>query len=216
MLLESPPLFECQIEFEDKIILKIARLVFGITPEQVEPTESFNMVTPIFHAICERFVGITVNDIAQAFSDYEPKEKVYVLSRKDFIEPIQIYWNKKMSVVRELKNVETKAIEENNSKQMAQIFRTESQQLYLDCLNGGTGWTGTAIQAHTFAKNFKDMFSQEFKDKVWQDAKTEFAQQKESFTNAFEKALPPVPAEYIFSRMIVQEALTRKFNLIIE
>lgn len=214
MLIESTPLFQAQELFESDMVFDIARTVFGITPESIADDDNF--VRAVFHAICERFVGITVNDIQQAFLTHEPSDKVYVLSRKDFIEPIQKYWSKKMMVVRELGNVIQEAKAEDSQADEAKKFREEAIVLYKKCLSDRV-WTGTEFQAHTFARSFAESFRQENKDQLWIDAKREYNQRKEAFTMQSDPfALPPPPADRIFSQKIVTEACSKGFLVIID
>lgn len=214
MLSESTPLFEAQELFESDMVFDIARTVFGITPESIADDDNF--VRAVFHAICERFVGITVNDIQQAFLTHEPSDKVYVLSRKDFIEPIQKYWAKKMMVIRELGNVLQEVNAEDSQVDEAKKFRQDAIELYKQCLESNE-WTGTPFQAHSFAKMFAGHFDQPTKDKIWNIAKREFLEQKEKFTSQADPfALPPPSADRIFSHKIVQLACAKGFLAVID
>ena len=214
MLSESTPLFEAQELFESDMVFDIARTVFGITPESIADDDNF--VRAVFHAICERFVGITVNDIQQAFLTHEPSDKVYVLSRKDFIEPIQKYWAKKMMVIRELGNVLQEVNSEDSQVDEAKKFRQDAIELYKQCLESKK-WTGTEFQAHSFARMFADSFTQDFKDEVWKDSKREYLKRKEAFTGQSDPfALPPPSPERIFSQKIVEEACKRGFLVVID
>jgi hypothetical protein len=193
---------------------KATNLLFGLNKDNVHP----DLFRTAYAKICETLIGCTVRDIKNAYNDATIEKKAYTtLTRDELIQPIRDYWNKKQVIKYELSKVESKVSEEIAMKKEGEKFRSEAHKLYLDCLNNGTGWTGTDMQAKTFAKNFADMFSQDFKTSVIKKAQLEYHEKKELATsNPILGIAPPVPVEYIFCRMIVEEALKRKFNLIVE
>lgn len=198
--------------FDEVFFVYVSKSIFGILPE------SLDVITrdSVFQSICERFSDLTVEDAKIAFRTHTQVEKIYILTRDEFLKPIQNFWNKKMIVKREL-DVE---IEKIKSNQIAKIekerFKKESEQMYLDHLNNGLSeWTGSDFQANQFAMCFKDQFSQERKDVIWNEAKREFKERNELF-NEQSIDLPPPPERFIFSRMIVNEALSNKKMLILE
>lgn len=217
MLIDSPLLHTVQTNFEDDIFFDVCRVVFGINPEAVEDD---NLRRAIFHAICERFIGITVNDIQEAFSRYEPLEKVYVLSRKDFIEPIERYWTKKSIIKSELKKQLEDVDSDANVESKRQAHKSESQQLYIQCAKADGIWTGTAFQAASFAEeSFKHRFTKEEKDSIykeaWHKVKELEAKQKLALMDSIEH-LTPVPSNYqMFCQYLTLEACKRGFEIIV-
>jgi hypothetical protein len=202
-----------------EILGKVTSLLFGLNKENVNP----DLYRTAYGKICETFIGCTVQDIRNAYNNAVIEKKAYTtLTRDELIQPIKDYWLKRQIVLSEFKKVESKVVEEINVKEKAIVFKTEAQQKYLHALNSDCIWRGTDIEAHQFARNFKDMFSQEDKDLIWKKAKEEFFKQLKSENN-------PILAEFnkidamkekrclaIYSGMIVQEALNRNFNLIID
>ena len=151
---ESPQLKQYQAHFCDSIILDIAKTIFGVTPENVE----HNLRESVFNAICERFNGITINDIGLAFKTHVQQEKVYVLTRDEFIKPIQTYWNKKMIVKREMDSQLQLLQNERQKIVDAENFKREAMQAYIDSL--GTGeFKGTLFQASAIMECFSDLFT---------------------------------------------------------
>lgn len=218
MLIDSPALYTVQTEFEDDIFFDICRIVFGINPEAVEDD---NLRRAIFHAICDRFIGITVNDLQEAFLRYEPLEKVYVLSRKDFIEPIERYWNKKNIIKMELKAQLQDMDSEANVEAKRQAYKKESIELYLKCVNSDKIWTGTAFQASVIAKeSFAHRFTQEEKDRMyheaWHKVRELEAQQKIAHIDSIEFKTPVPNNIQMYSQVLTQEACKRGFEIIIE
>tara|TARA_R110000868_G_scaffold309986_1_gene571209 strand:+ start:2418 stop:3059 length:642 start_codon:yes stop_codon:yes gene_type:complete len=213
MLSESDPISK-DPSVTIELLGKATTLLFGLNKENVHP----DLFRTAYAKMSEAFVGCTVQDVRNSFNDAVIEKKAYTtLTRDELIQPIRDYWQKKQVIKYELRKVESKVSDELAMKEEALKFRTDAHKLYLECLNNGTGWTGTDMQAKTFAKNFADMFSQEFKTSVIKKAQLEFHEKKELATsNPILGVAPPVPVEYIFCRMIVNEALTRKFNLIVE
>ncbi len=217
MLIDAPALYTVQTEFEDNSFFDICRVVFGINPEAVEDD---NLRRAIFHAICDRFIGITVNDIQEAFSRYEPSEKVYVLSRKDFLEPIEKYWSKKNIIKSELKKEMEEMGNIQEQEQKRRDHKNESIQLYIECVNSDKVWKGTAFQAMVFAKeSFAHRFSQPEKDRIYADAKqlVKELNAKRSYSEQEGVAfLEPVPNDVqMFSQLIVIEACKRGLEIIV-
>lgn len=213
MLSESDPITK-DPSVTIEILGKATTLLFGLNKENVH----VDLYRTAFSKICETFIECTVQDIKNAYNDAVIEKKAFTtLTRDELIQPIRDYWQKKQVIKFELSKVEADVLKEIENKKAREKFRKESFDLYLSCLENGSLWTGTPMQANVFAINFKDMFSQDFKDEVWKNAQREFAETKEIFTtNPIEGMLPPIPAEWLFSRMIVDEALKRKFKLIID
>lgn len=192
------------------MIIDIAKTIFGIVPESIEE----NLKISTFNAICERFVGITINDIGLAFKTHVQQEKVYVLTRDEFIKPIQNYWNKKMIVKREL-DLQLQAIEnERNKQQEAVQFKQDAMRLYIqDIEQGNKFYSGTAFQANTFARNFADLFDDNQKKDMWIESQREYRElnyQYQENANAFKQ--PPAPAEKLYALRMVNAALNRGIN----
>ena len=213
---ESPQLKQYQAHFCDSIILDIAKTIFGVTPENVE----HNLRESVFNAICERFNGITINDIGLAFKTHVQQEKVYVLTRDEFIKPIQNYWNKKMIVKREMDSQLQLLQNERQKVVDAENFKREAMQLYVtDLEQGNKKYSGTAFQANSFARAFADLFDDNQKKDMWIEAQREYKElnyQYQENANAFTQ--PPPPAEKLYALRMVNAALNRGINgyLIIE
>lgn len=218
MLLESEPLYLKQTEFEDDIFFDICRVVFGINPESVEDD---NLRRAIFHAICERFIGITINDIQEAFSRHEPSEKVYVLSRKDFLEPIEKYFNKKNIVKSELKKQLEELNEATQHEQKKEAHKKESIELYLEGVRTDGIWKGEFYHASTFAEEqFKDRFSDEEKKKIYHEAWYKVKELTAQQNLASQEGNPfntPVPTNYqMYCQYLTTKACQKRMPIIIE
>lgn len=213
---DSPQLKQYEAHFCDSLIIDIAKTIFGIVPESIEE----NLKISTFNAICERFNGITINDIALAFKTHVQEEKVYVLTRDEFIKPIQKYWNKKMIVKREIDSQLQALQNERQKVSDAEQFKREAMRLYVsDLEQGNKAYSGTAFQANSFARAFADLFDDNQKKDMWIEAQREYKElnyQYQENANAFTQ--PPPPAEKLYALRMVNAALNRGINgyLIIE
>lgn len=220
MLHESPTLQDCEKEFTTKMVFSIARTVFGITPESIADDLDFRRA--VFHAICERFIGVTMSDIQQAFLTHEPSEKVYVLSRKEFIEPIQQYWQKKMTVIRELSLIQKEEHEIIEKQKERYHFRKESEDIYRKSLEAKE-WKGTMFHAEAIARDYSKSLGPETRKELWIKAQLDrrdavYRQKLSIETNSDPFiANTPVPInEFFYSELIVKEAIKRGIGVIVE
>ncbi|MCC7515652.1 MAG: hypothetical protein IT212_13260 [Bacteroidia bacterium] len=173
---ESPLLKTVEAQFCDIIILDIAKTIFGIVPESVEE----NLKISVFNAICERFNGITINDISIAFKTHVQQEKIYVLTRDEFIKPIQAYWTKKMIVKRELDAELEKVKEEQSKHDKIKDEYLKAKELYFESM--GTGlYQGSVFQASMIMEAFAEHLSDEEKIEIGKQAIEDYREQVKLF-----------------------------------
>jgi hypothetical protein len=198
--------------FDDIFFVYVSKTIFGISPESLDAITKDS----VFQAVCERFKDLSIEDVKIAFRTHTQTEKVYILTRDEFLKPIQNFWNKKMIVKRELDIELEKLKNEKQAEIEKQRFKSESEQMYLNHFNNGLAeWTGSDFQANQFAMCFKEQFSQERKNELWINAQREFKERNALFNDGAIE-LPPPPERFIFSRMIVNEALSNRKMLILE
>ena len=204
LLSDSPTLHTSKQWFDEQFIIYVARSIYGIAPESVDTITRES----IFQAICERFNSITVSDIQLAFKTHVQEEKVYILTRDEFIKPIQKYWSKKLVVISELETELNKDNEEAQKIAEKQRFKEESYALYLDCLNNKKEWSGTPFQAASFADNFKELFTREEKDLLWSECQLQAERMRIEAANVIDATLP-ISARHLFCDEIIRRALKR-------
>lgn len=207
MFHESPLLIEQKQWFDNQFFIPTCKTILGVTPEQLDSITRDSC----FSAICERFKNITVEDIQLAFKTHVQSEKVFVLTRDEFIKPIQVYWSKKMIVKREIETELEKVKEEQSIKQKEIEFKKEAMQIYLDCLERKDGvWTGSEYHANALGRSFADSLHMkpELKKQLWINAQLEYKERNAKFqVESGLNVAPPLP-EVIYSRMIVEHMLT--------
>lgn len=214
MLQDSEPITANPKEVME-LMVKAARVLFGVSvdDEKVHP----DLWRVSYAWIAERCIGLTVNDVRNAYNDAVIEKRQFVsITRDELTSPIMDYFKKKQMVLSERLKAEQTILESQQVEKDAQTFRNEAIELYKKCLESKK-WTGTEFQAHSFARMFADSFSQDFKDEVWKDSKREYLKRKEAFTGQSDPfALPPPSPERIFSQKIVEEACKRGFLVVID
>jgi hypothetical protein len=191
-----------------RILISSCEILFGLRAENLSP-ELWNIS---FASICERFVGITITDIQNAFRYAVIEKKAYqTLTRDELLEPISQYWKNKVILLNEIDVIRRKNEEELNSIRLEQKFREESKKIYLESLTVGS-WKGDEFQADAIARNFAECFSQEDKNEFMSLAKMEFARRKKAAEgNQFEL----VPSwQKIFSRIYVENCIQKRIKFV--
>jgi hypothetical protein len=198
--------------FDEVFFVYVSKSIFGISPE------SLDLITrdSIFQSISERFINLTIEDVKIAFRTHTQAEKVYILTRDEFLKPIQNFWNKKMIVKRELDIEIKKNKSELYAKFEVEQFFNESIEIYKDDLaKGNIEYSGTCFNAQTFAAlKFAERFNQEEKNEIFAKAKTEYSKRMIQFEDDPKVVkLPPPHVNFIFSKLIVDHALANCFEI---
>jgi hypothetical protein len=204
MILQNSKLCKEDISQTIAILMSNARVLYGLNTDNL-PVELWQVS---FNAICERFNGIKVHDIQNAFKYSVIEKKAYTtLTRDELLQPISEYWSKRMILLSELEYFDKISNEEKEEINKDKEFKANAKQKYKNCLESGT-WSGDEFEADAIARNFKDCFDQPFKDEIMQRAKNEnFQRQKAAEGNAF--ILIPSWRK-IFSRIYIEECLKRR------
>jgi hypothetical protein len=170
---ESPLLLNSKDWFENQFFVYVARSIYGVSPEQIDRIT----LESVFQAICERFEGITINDIQTAFRMHVQIEKTYNLTRDEFIAPINTFWSKKLIVKNEI-NLEINQIKlEEESKKKVQESYEEAKQLYFDSIGKGF-YLGDMFHASMIFENFKNILSIEEKKELLEKANHKYMDAK--------------------------------------
>jgi hypothetical protein len=173
---ESPLLKDHKKWFDESCFVFVAKTILGISPESLDTITRDS----IFQAITERFIGLTIEDIQLAFKTHVQQEKIYVLTRDEFIKPIQAYWTKKMIVKREL-DAELKKVKEEESKHdKIKAEYLKAKELYFDSM--GTGlYQGSVFQASMIMEAFAEHLSDEEKIEIGKQAIEDYKEQVRLF-----------------------------------
>lgn len=197
-----------------KALSYVCRVYYGLNLDNGKYDDVIEMSA---NTIIQKHKGITFEILNVAYSETEIEKKEYVsLTVRELIAPIEGIIKKIAVIKQTIDDLKQQEQENKNIQIKKERFKKESEKMYLDHLNNGLSeWTGSDFQANQFAMCFKDQFNQERKDVIWNEAKREFKERNELF-NEGSIELPPPPERFIFSRMIVNEALSNKKMLILE
>ena len=120
--------------------------------------------------IVKRFKTLTVRDIDHAYERaIITKNDWRNVTKKEVIEPIQNWWNKKEAIRVEFEKHKIEEIELNQAIEAEAIFKNESKKLYNECLKSGE-WIGSVFQASSIGKDIAQHIDQSIKSDLWKTA----------------------------------------------
>lgn len=188
-------------------LVNASQVLFGKNVENI-PKILFDSS---YQAIIDRFINITVDDIKNSYRDSIIEKKEYVsLTRDELIEPIKNYWNKKLKVQIEIDKCIRLSEEEKENEQKQIDFFNNSKEKYKESLMKGFNILDE-YECNVIAIKFKDNFKQEVKNLIWIDAQKEYQERVKKEVSQF--SIVP-PARMIFSRMIIEKCISKKYKFI--
>lgn len=212
LILQESALVETAESTIIAFLIEYAEVLYGLRPENL----SLTLWEAAFTAICERYPGIQVHDIQNAYRYAQIEKRQYTtLTRDELIAPIQEYWLKRMALNREIEEMQQKEQKEIEELKKHQQFKQANKERYLRCLDTGV-WDGDEFDAAAIAINFREVFTQEQKNVFAAMAKKEYFDRNEAIEkNQFTKEQSVVPGwTFIFSRIVIEECLKKKMKFI--
>lgn len=199
------------------ILQQVCEIYYGLSPVNL----NINLWLASFDAICERFKGITIQDIQNSYRYAEIEKKAYTtLTRDELINPVVEYWIKRNILLAEIEKMQNAKVEELQAVEADRNFKMKAKQLYFDSLNEGK-WLGDEFEADTIARNFKEVLQQPEKDEIMRLAKIEeidrIDKQKNDKANqmlgTFNQSIVPSWRK-IFSRIYIERMIEKKIKFI--
>jgi len=155
-----------------EILISVCNVLFGMGKDSINS----DLINISFKAISDKFVGITIQDVRNAYNDAEIDKKQYVsLTRDELINPVKQYWSKKITLLAKIKEVEKELEVENEGKILKEKFEVESMQIFKESLNQKK-WLGTPINAFSILTQQKEKNTNEISSKFTQDEKNDLYQ----------------------------------------
>jgi len=200
-----------------EILVKAGKILFGVGVDDVKiPEDLWRMA---YVRICEQCVGMTIQDVRNAFNEAHIEKKEFrSLTRDELIAPILAYHHRKQNVLNKLKEAENQVLEQQNEQQKVQDFKNKAIERYKLCLSENRIWDGDEFESNVIAKEqFADRIDQKAKDVLWLDAQREYKERRFKFEESTDQFKQPPPASTkIFSRMIVELAASKGLLIIEE
>jgi len=179
-----------------KILIDAANVLFGINADGI----SKELTDAVFQAISDRFVGIRINDIQEAFRDAQIEKKPYVsISRDELIEPIFSYWRKKQFILSAIKDIESVEIENQDAILKAERFKAEAMDTFNLSVHNKK-WSGNPFQAFIIAPDIANSIDPRIKKVLWKASVREFDKNK---TQTFFDLDNPLNENRIYSQKIM-------------
>lgn len=195
------------------LLIKYSQILYGLNVENL-PVELWEAA---FLSILERFKGINIQDIQNAFRIAQIEKKQYIsLTRDELLKPISEYWTQKINLIQEIEKIKNQSEEEKKRVDLDRQFKEKAKEKYIEGLQSGI-WSGDEFEANSIARNFAHCFKQEQKNEFVLRAKNEFFRRKQELeddkTINKELAILP-PWEKIYARIFIEECLKRQIKFI--
>ena len=202
MYLDSPTALNNQHLVED-ILYSSVEVLFGVRISNL-PKSLFDSA---YIAITDRFIGITIQDLQNAFRYAEIEKKAYVsLSRDEVIQPIKDYWFKKSQVDGVIVSITQMEQKEKDEIEKYREFKEQSKQKYLQSLKESRLLLNE-YECASIAKNFAECLHMDKKKELTKQAQREHKalifQEKENVYSVIPSMVQ------IYSRLFIEEMLNR-------
>ncbi len=164
---DSPPLNGNNLKELVSTLAACCKVYFGNDPDNIADL----VFSVSAEAILERFKGITLLDVQNAFKTREiEKRQGTSITRDELIRPIADYWCEKSIFLNELIQVHQKRIEKEKEPDYALEFEQKARKELDDSLTFRQ-WTGNPYEALFIAKQYADLATKEEKAMLFAVAK---------------------------------------------
>lgn len=207
MFLDSPIVLNSRIDFENVVYESIENL-FGVRSTNLN--QSFS--DSLFIAVTDRFIGMTILDLQNAFRYAEIEKKQYVsLTRDEVLKPIQEYWVKKSQVSSVLDRFHLVEKEEIDRLEKEKSFYLQAKNKYILSLQESVLHLDE-FECASIARNFSECLPYDIKPMMVKEAKNEhISRVKKDEGNQFSI----VPSwQQIYSRMFIEICLNKGIKFI--
>jgi hypothetical protein len=191
----------------------IVRVYYGLNPD----TEKFDdVILSTISKINLKYPSLTFEQLNLSYSETTIEKKQGVsLSEGELIAPIASLHQKSVIIRKESERMEIEKRNLELKQQEENKFRAEAIDLYNQCLPNKK-WTGTPFQSATFAECFKDDFTREEKDAIFERCRLIRRKLKNrADMNVFHLA-SLVSEKHLFFQKITHEAIKKGLKLKIE
>lgn len=168
-MLETSEFISANPKATKDVLISVCNILFGISPANINT----DLINISFKAVSDKFIGITIQDIKNAYQDAEIDKKAYVsITRDELILPIKQYWNKKIVLISKIKEVEREIEQKKESDILRQRFEMESLQILNESIKNKV-WLGLPVNAFSVLSQHKANGSDEIVGKFEQSEKDE-------------------------------------------
>lgn len=171
-MLETSEFISANPKATKDVLISVCNILFGISPTNINT----DLINVSFKAISDKFIGITIQDIKNAYQDAEIDKKAFVsITRDELILPIKQYWSKKNNLLAKIKEIENEVNAENQSKFLREQFQIESLRILNESLNQKI-WIGSPVNAFSILSQHKANGNDEIIGKFEKTEKAELFQ----------------------------------------
>jgi len=213
MLASSELVIEKENEATE-LILIIANNIFGSNISKKEDV----LIDLILNLINAKYPKCTIQDLRNTYISGEiaiVKRQGTSLNRDEFIEPLNIYFDKKNKLIFEIEKIQRKDAEEQDRIKKDLEFKQTAKNIYLESIKQGK-WLGTEHHANAIGRNFSGVLTKDETDEINLIAHEEHKERikrAEMSGNATE--LINVPSwQRIYARIYVERMVQRKYKFV--
>ena len=183
----------------------ISNNIFGSNIAKKEDT----LIDLILNAINFRYPKCTIQDLRNAYISGEIpiiKRQGTSLNREEFIEPLQIYFQKKAILLVEIEKEAEKVRKEQESIQLEIEYRNHAKAVYLESLRQGK-WIGNEFEASAIGKNFSEVITAE--DRAIWNPRAKEQERANIIKNEDNPMYVNIPWQKLFAQIAMQELIKR-------
>lgn len=193
-------------------IEKICVLHFGVRSGLLDEV----LIESVVSTIILKFKTLTTHDLGSAFERVEVDRNNWKnITKRDLIEPIQNWWNKKEEIRLEFEKYKRDVQEAEQAEQKEHKFYNDSINIYRQSLVSAN-WEGSIFQASSIAKDVAKHIDQIQKNELWQQAQRKKRSQDKAFKEDPTKIIFDnigLTEVRLYSELIVQYGIKNKIEI---
>lgn len=188
-----------------ELILVICNNLFGSNISKKEDV----LIDLILNLINSKYPNCTIQDLRNTYISGEipiVKRQGTSLNRDEFVEPLQIYFNKKAILLLEIEKQLKKESEEQEAIKLEIEYRNHAKAVYLESLRQGK-WIGNEFEASAIGKNFSVVISDE--DRAIWNPRAKEQERANIIKNEDNPLYVNIPWQKLFAQIAMQELIKR-------
>lgn len=193
-------------------IEKICVIHFGIRSGLLDEL----LIESVISTIISKFKTLTTRDLMSSFERIEIKKDGWKnITKRDLIDPIQNWWNKKEEIRIEFEKYQSELAEIEQAESKIEEFKNVSIDVYRKSIVCGE-WQGDIFHANAIARDIAIGIPKHIKNELWAEAKRKKYIQDKAFKEDPKSELfmnTGITAERIFSELVVIQGIKQRIKL---
>lgn len=174
------------------------------------------LIESVIQTIISKFKSLTTKDLMSAFERIEVKSNNWKnITKRDLIEPIQNWWNKKEEIRLEFEKYQKELSEKEEAERKEEEFKNLAIDTYRKSIVCAE-WLGDIFQANAIYKIVLRQIQLHKKNELWQEAQVQKNKQDalhEKDPSLTDLSNYGMTAKRIFGELIVIEGIKQKIRI---